>query len=75
MTDGSRFQAVNGLAGHIDLIDDAFKAMSRFIPFVPLALMRVAWFAPGPEPSRYRRQLGSIAATVGVNQLIARRRG
>jgi undecaprenyl-diphosphatase len=78
MTDGSLYLAINGLAGHIDQIDDAFEAMSRFIPFVLIALLLVAWFAPGPESGRYRRQLGTIAATLGasvalgVNQVIIR---
>jgi undecaprenyl-diphosphatase len=78
MTDGALFQAVNGLAGHVDVIDDVVEAASRDVPLLLIGLLFVAWFWPGDMITRGQRQLGAIAATIaatvalGVNQVIIR---
>ncbi len=78
MSDIRLFEAVNGLAGHFDSIDDFFQNVSRLVPLLLIALLVVAWFWPAPREVRTRRQLGGIAATIaaclalGVNQIIIR---
>ena len=78
MSDGALFLVINGWAGHVDAIDDPMEAISRFVPFLLIGLLFVAWFWPGDTMTRGQRQVGAIAAAIaaplamGVNQVIIR---
>jgi undecaprenyl-diphosphatase len=72
------FHAINGLAGHVDSIDDIVEWISRFGPFVMVAGLIALWLWPGTRLVRDERQWTVIAATLtvclalGVNQIIIR---
>ncbi len=74
--DAALFSAINGLAGHVDGIDDLFELTSRAVPYLLVALLLGMWFWPASRPRRDRLQVGAIAATLaaavalGVNQAI-----
>lgn len=66
LVDAGLFSAINGLAGHVDSVDDFFELISRVMPFVLVGLALLAWFWPGPRVERDRRQWGAIVAGVGA---------
>ena len=76
--DTALFHAINGLAGHVDLIDDIAEFVSRDVPFLLIAVLALLWFWPGPRPDRDTRQWGAIAAVLAtsialaVNQIVIR---
>jgi len=74
--DAGMFRLVNGLAGHVDGIDDTFEVIARFAPLALLGILALSWFWPGGRPERDRRQWAVLAAVaaaaiaLGVNQVI-----
>lgn len=76
--DWTLFHAVNRLAGHVDLIDDAFEFLASNGPFLPVLLALAMWFWPGSPSDRDRREWGSLVAAaagalaLGLNQVIIR---
>lgn len=70
------FHAINQLAGRYDGIDDSFELISRFAPFVLIALVIGLWFWPGDRTERDQRQWTALVATVaaavalGFNQIV-----
>ena len=76
--DAGLFAAINGLAGHVDSVDDIVELFTRVVPFVLVGLALLAWFWPGPRVERDRRQWSAIVAGVGaalalgINQVIIR---
>ncbi len=72
------FHAINQLAGRFDGIDDTFELISRFAPFVLVAMLLGMWFWPGSRAVRDRRQWACIVATaaaalaLGFNQIVIR---
>src|SRR5579884_1293391 len=75
--DYSMFHAINGLAGHVDAVDDIFEAVATYGIYFLVATLPILWFWPGPRPQRDRRQWGVIVAiasgliALGVNQVIS----
>lgn len=76
--DYTLFHAINGLAGHIDAVDDVFEVLSGYGVYFLLAALPVLWFWPVSRTERDHRQWGVIVAVVaavlalGVNQVIIR---
>jgi undecaprenyl-diphosphatase len=76
--DQALFHAINGLAGHIDGVDDGFELFSKLVPIAMLAMVAALWFWPGSRDDRDRREWGVIAACAGaasalaINQIIIR---
>ncbi len=76
--DASLYTAVNGLAGHITTIDQAFAVISKAGPYFLIAFLAGLWFWPGVRALRDRLQRGVIVAVIGatlalgVNQIIIR---
>jgi undecaprenyl-diphosphatase len=74
--DWTLFHAVNGLAGHIDLVDDTFEFAARSLPLLFIPLVLALWFWPGPRHVREDRQWACLVATasavlaLGANQVI-----
>lgn len=76
--DGSLYTAINGLAGHVDTIDDLFEFISNASPYILAGFLVLLWFLPGARELRTQRQWGVITAAIsalvalGVNQIIIR---
>lgn len=74
--DARLYEAINGLAGRVDLIDDIFAFIAGRGPYILVAVVLLLWFWPGPALDRERRQWGAISATiaaliaVGIDQVI-----
>lgn len=62
--DTALFMAINGLAGHVDAIDDAFELVSRYGPWVLLGVLALLWF--WPAPGRERREQAVLVAALGT---------
>ena len=75
MVDGALYTAINGLAGHVDSLDDFFAFISSWGQYLMLVPLVIIWFWPGRP--RARRQWGVITAVLavllalGTNQLIS----
>jgi undecaprenyl-diphosphatase len=76
--DATLFSTINGLAGHVDSVDDIFEIIAFYGPFFMLAGLAVLWFWPSQRVDRDRHQWGvilavlSAAIALGVNQIIIR---
>lgn len=76
VVDASLFHAINGLAGHVDAIDDFFAFIANNGPYFMIALLPIIWFWPGKADERKQREWAVIAACasiligLGVNQVI-----
>jgi undecaprenyl-diphosphatase len=72
------FQAVNGLAGHLDAVDDTLEFAARSLPLLLVPLLLALWFWPGDRADRDERQWACLVATaaaslaLGLNQVIIR---
>jgi len=69
--DNALFSAINGLAGHVDGIDDIFELIGQLTPYVLVALLLTMWFWPAGRATRDRYQWGAIAATLGASLALA----
>lgn len=64
---GSIFDAINDLAGHIDLADDAMQFAAQYLTYVVFALVVVSWFVrTGSDQSR-RLAVYSSAITAALS--------
>ena len=74
--DGALFNTINGLAGHLDALDDTFEVLARFGPFALVALLFIVWFWPSSRAVRDDLQWGVVVAVIaaslalGFNQLL-----
>lgn len=70
------FEAVNGMAGRVDVVDDLFEIIAHFGPFLMIAVLLGLWFWPATRARRDQLQAAAIVATIsatlalGVNQVI-----
>lgn len=70
------YEAVNGLAGRVDAIDDLFEVVAHYGPFLMIAVLLGLWFWPATRERRDQLQAAAIVATIsatlalGVNQVI-----
>ncbi len=64
---GSLFDAINDLAGHLDLADDAMQFAAQYLTYVVFALVVVSWFVrTGSDQSR-RLAVYSSAITAALS--------
>lgn len=70
------FEAINGLAGRQDAVDDLFEMIAHYGPFLMIAVLLGLWFWPASRARRDQLQTSAIVATLsatlalGVNQVI-----
>ncbi|HET7036971.1 MAG TPA: phosphatase PAP2 family protein [Thermomicrobiaceae bacterium] len=62
--DGSLYTAINGLAGHIDAVDDFMAFISSYGQYLMLLVLVLLWF--WPRLDRSRRQWSVITAAVAA---------
>ncbi len=74
--DETLFQAINGLAGHNQVLDTLLTLISGYGPFVLLGVLGLLWFWPGERALRDSRQrivliaVLSVAIALLLNQVI-----
>jgi len=74
--DTGLFEWINGWAGHAHLLDSLVLGISRYGPYVFVALFVIMWLWPGPRERRDRWQWAAIVAAggallaLGTNQVI-----
>lgn len=65
---GSVFDAINGLAGHVTVADDAMKFAAEYVIFGVFALVAASWFARsgGDESRRLGVYTAALAAVLSI---------
>jgi undecaprenyl-diphosphatase len=64
---GALFEALNQLAGHVAVVDDAMVAAARFAVFAVFAVVCASWFLRTGEPERRRVAI----YTAGLSAILA----
>jgi undecaprenyl-diphosphatase len=58
--------AINGMAGHVGLLDDIMKLAAKDLVFVVVPLILLLWFLPGARAGRALRQRVAFVAVVAA---------
>jgi undecaprenyl-diphosphatase len=64
--------AINGMAGHVGLLDDIMKLAAKDLVFVVVPLILLLWFLPGARAGRaFRQRVAFVAVVAAVLALAA----